>query len=43
MHLGLPEAIDPSLFRYLPEGVDVTRIGEEHPWRPSPGHVGASA
>jgi phosphoglycerate dehydrogenase-like enzyme len=29
MHLGLPEEIDPSLFRYLPEGVDVTRIGKE--------------
>ena len=29
MHLGLPEAIDPSLFRYLPEGVDVTRIGKD--------------
>jgi phosphoglycerate dehydrogenase-like enzyme len=28
MHLGLPEEIDPSLFRYLPEGVDVTRIGK---------------
>lgn len=28
MHLGLPEDIDPSLFRYLPEGVDVTRIGQ---------------
>ncbi len=27
MHLGLPEEIDPSLFRYLPDGVDVTRIG----------------
>ncbi|MDQ1452429.1 MAG: hypothetical protein QOK38_2295 [Acidobacteriaceae bacterium] len=27
MHLGLPEEIDPSLFRFLPEGVDVTRIG----------------
>ena len=27
MHLGLPEAIDPSLFRYLPQGVDITRIG----------------
>jgi phosphoglycerate dehydrogenase-like enzyme len=27
MHLGLPEEIDPSLFRYLPEGVDITRIG----------------
>jgi phosphoglycerate dehydrogenase-like enzyme len=29
MHLGLPEEIDPSLFRYLPEGVDITRIGED--------------
>ena len=29
MHLGLPEEIDPSLFRYLPEGVDVTRIGKD--------------
>jgi phosphoglycerate dehydrogenase-like enzyme len=29
MHLGLPEEIDPSLFRYLPEGVDITRIGAE--------------
>ena len=29
MHLGLPEEIDPSLFRYLPEGVDITRIGKE--------------
>jgi phosphoglycerate dehydrogenase-like enzyme len=29
MHLGLPEEIDPSLFRYLPQGVDVTRIGNE--------------
>ena len=29
MHLGLPEEIDPSLFRYLPDGVDVTRIGNE--------------
>lgn len=29
MHLGLPEEIDPSLFRYLPDGVDVTRIGKE--------------
>jgi phosphoglycerate dehydrogenase-like enzyme len=29
MHLGLPEAIDPSLFRYLPEGVDITRIGAD--------------
>jgi phosphoglycerate dehydrogenase-like enzyme len=28
MHLGLPEEIDPSLFRFLPEGVDVTRIGK---------------
>jgi phosphoglycerate dehydrogenase-like enzyme len=28
MHLGLPEEIDPSLFRYLPEGVDITRIGK---------------
>ena len=28
MHLGLPEEIDPSLFRYLPKGVDVTRIGK---------------
>jgi phosphoglycerate dehydrogenase-like enzyme len=28
MHLGLPEEIDPSLFRYLPEGVDITRIGD---------------
>jgi phosphoglycerate dehydrogenase-like enzyme len=28
MHLGLPEEIDPSLFRYLPPGVDVTRIGK---------------
>jgi phosphoglycerate dehydrogenase-like enzyme len=28
MHVGLPEDIDPSLFRYLPEGVDVTRIGK---------------
>jgi phosphoglycerate dehydrogenase-like enzyme len=29
MHLGLPEEIDPSLLRYLPEGVDVTRIGKD--------------
>ena len=29
MHLGLPEEIDPTLFRYLPEGVDVTRIGKD--------------
>lgn len=29
MHLGLPEEIDPSLFRYLPEGVDITRIGSK--------------
>jgi phosphoglycerate dehydrogenase-like enzyme len=29
MHLGLPEAIDPSLFRYLPQGVDVTRMGAQ--------------
>ena len=29
MHLGLPEEIDPSLFRFLPEGVDITRIGKE--------------
>jgi phosphoglycerate dehydrogenase-like enzyme len=29
MHLGLPEEIDPSLFRYLPQDVDVTRIGNE--------------
>ena len=29
MHLGLPEEIDPSLFHYLPEGVDITRIGED--------------
>jgi phosphoglycerate dehydrogenase-like enzyme len=29
MHLGLPEEINPSLFRYLPKGVDVTRIGKE--------------
>ena len=29
MHLGLPEEIDPSLFRFLPEGVDVTRIGKD--------------
>jgi phosphoglycerate dehydrogenase-like enzyme len=29
MRLGLPEEIDPSLFRYLPEGVDVTRIGKD--------------
>jgi phosphoglycerate dehydrogenase-like enzyme len=29
MHLGLPEDIEPSLFRYLPEGVDVTRIGKD--------------
>jgi phosphoglycerate dehydrogenase-like enzyme len=29
MHLGLPEEIDPSLFRYLPEGVDVTRFGKD--------------
>jgi phosphoglycerate dehydrogenase-like enzyme len=29
MHLGLPEEIDPSLFRYLPEGVDITRIGAD--------------
>lgn len=29
MHLGLPEEIDPSLFRYLPEGVDITRIGKQ--------------
>jgi phosphoglycerate dehydrogenase-like enzyme len=28
MHLGLPEEIDPSLFHYLPQGVDVTRIGK---------------
>ncbi|HEX6770893.1 MAG TPA: 2-hydroxyacid dehydrogenase [Acidobacteriaceae bacterium] len=28
MHLGLPEDIEPSLFRYLPEGVDITRIGK---------------
>jgi phosphoglycerate dehydrogenase-like enzyme len=28
MHLGLPEEIDPSLFRYLPEGIDITRIGD---------------
>lgn len=28
MHVGLPEEIDPSLFRYLPEGVDITRIGK---------------
>jgi phosphoglycerate dehydrogenase-like enzyme len=27
MHLGLPEEIDPSLFHFLPSGVDVTRIG----------------
>jgi phosphoglycerate dehydrogenase-like enzyme len=29
MHLGLPEEIDPSLFRYLPEGVDITRMGKD--------------
>ncbi|HEX6495564.1 MAG TPA: 2-hydroxyacid dehydrogenase [Acidobacteriaceae bacterium] len=29
MHLGLPEEIDPSLLCFLPEGVDVTRIGKE--------------
>jgi phosphoglycerate dehydrogenase-like enzyme len=29
MHLGLPEEIDPSLFRYLPEGVDITRLGAD--------------
>jgi phosphoglycerate dehydrogenase-like enzyme len=29
MHLGLPEEIDPSLFRFLPEGVDITRIGKD--------------
>jgi phosphoglycerate dehydrogenase-like enzyme len=29
MHLGLPEEIDPSLFRYLPQGVDVTRMGSQ--------------
>lgn len=29
MHLGLPEEIDASLFRYLPEGVDITRIGKD--------------
>jgi phosphoglycerate dehydrogenase-like enzyme len=29
MHLGLPEEIDPTLFRYLPESVDVTRIGKD--------------
>jgi phosphoglycerate dehydrogenase-like enzyme len=29
MHLGLPEEIDPSLFRYLPEGVNITRIGKD--------------
>jgi phosphoglycerate dehydrogenase-like enzyme len=29
MHLGLPEEIDPSLFHYLPEGVDVTRMGKD--------------
>jgi phosphoglycerate dehydrogenase-like enzyme len=29
MHLGLPDEIDPSLFCYLPEGVDVTRIGKD--------------
>ena len=29
MHVGLPEEIDPSLFRYLPEGVDITRIGKD--------------
>jgi phosphoglycerate dehydrogenase-like enzyme len=29
MHLGLPEEIDPSLFRFLPEGVDVIRIGND--------------
>lgn len=28
MHVGLPEEIDPSLFHYLPEGVDITRIGK---------------
>ena len=28
MHLGLPEEIDRSLFRYLPEGVDITRIDD---------------
>lgn len=29
MHLGLPEDIEQSLFHYLPEGVDVTRIGKD--------------
>jgi phosphoglycerate dehydrogenase-like enzyme len=29
MHLGLPDEIDPALFCYLPEGVDVTRIGKD--------------
>jgi phosphoglycerate dehydrogenase-like enzyme len=26
MHVGLPEAIDPYLFRHLPRGVNITRI-----------------
>ena len=29
MHVGLPEEIDPSLFHYLPEGVDITRISDD--------------
>ncbi|HEY3987757.1 MAG TPA: NAD(P)-dependent oxidoreductase [Acidobacteriaceae bacterium] len=29
MHLGLPEEIDPDLFRFLPDGVDITRIGKD--------------
>lgn len=29
MHLGLPEEIDPSLFHFLPQGIDLTRIGKD--------------
>ncbi len=29
MHVGLPEAIDPSLLRHLPQGVTVTRIPDD--------------
>lgn len=29
MHVGLPEAIDPSLFHHLPQGVTITRMTDD--------------